>query len=99
MSANEFKDLSAEQGGTMGCSGAEICGSSYPQCCFVTPTVFEAFGKGCTMRAGDLAMMEILWGQGDGSDEQSESEGEDKAKKVTEKEMKLLLFLWAIENS
>jgi hypothetical protein len=69
-----------------------------PQSCFVTQTVFEAFGTGCTMRAGDLAM-ELLWSHdNNGESEESEPEGNDKVKKETEKETKLLLFLWAVKN-
>jgi hypothetical protein len=72
-----------------------------PQSCFVAYTVFEAFGTNCTMRAGDLAM-ELLYQ--DSSDDESEekstkSDGRKvKVKEEIEKKVKLLRFLWAVEN-
>ena len=92
-SADEFKDLLAKPGDKR-YSADELW--KYPHCCFAGYPVFEAFGEDCTKRAGDLAM-EILRLHHEKA--RTEPEGEDERAKVPEKEFKILLFLWAIENS
>ena len=91
-SADSFKGAFVEPGGE-GYSAAELW--KYPQCCFVNHDVIEAFGKDCTMRAGDLAM-NIL--EAYLEKRSSNVEEKDKTKEDPEKDLKILLFLWAVEN-
>ena len=91
--ADEFKRSFGESDGG-GYSADELWKS--PHCCFVDLAVLEAFGEDRTKRAGDLAM-EILEGH-HREKSSTNPEGGDKTKDP-EKEFKILLFLWAIENA
>ena len=92
--ADEFRDSVSEPG--EGGYSNEALGK-FPSSCFVHRSVFEAFGKEGSMRAGELAMRSIK------SQNLAQENEVDPIKKEEEggyskKGENLLLFLWSVEN-
>ena len=95
-SADEFRDSEAETEGIG--DSAEILGK-LPSSCFIHRSIFKIFGKGGSMRAGDLAM-KALENFADSSKDESEEEEEEGEGEDGDplKRKQLLLFLWSVEN-